>query len=186
MPYHHLAIATRDMAATHIFYAEAMGFELVKAEIAATPSGGWAKHFFYDTGGGELMAFWELHDDEIPSDFPTGLSRAAGLPEWVNHVAFKSDDMPAIEKAKQRWLQHGYDVVEIDHIWCYSVYATDPGGTLVEFYTTTADFTAEDRERAHEALTRNDLSPSGEPPRVEVHRAEGPPAHDRKAATAFG
>jgi catechol 2,3-dioxygenase-like lactoylglutathione lyase family enzyme len=34
MPYHHLAIATRDMAATHIFYSQAMGFDLVKAEIA--------------------------------------------------------------------------------------------------------------------------------------------------------
>ena len=32
MPYHHLAIATRDMKATHEFYTDAMGFELVRAE----------------------------------------------------------------------------------------------------------------------------------------------------------
>ena len=76
MPYHHLALATHDMKAIDLFYSMAMGFELVKVEVAPTPGGGWAKHFFYDTGNGELMAFWELHDDSLPQDFPTGLSTA--------------------------------------------------------------------------------------------------------------
>jgi catechol 2,3-dioxygenase-like lactoylglutathione lyase family enzyme len=184
MPYHHLAIATRDMPATHTFYSQAMGFELVKVEVAATPQGGWAKHFFYDTGEGELMAFWELHDDELPSEFETGLSRAAGLPEWVNHVAFKANEMSDIETAKNRWLEHGYDVLEIDHNWCYSVYATDPGGTLVEFCITTAEFSQADRDAAVRAVTSDDVERSGGPANIQVHRAEKQPAHESENQAA--
>lgn len=178
MAYHHLAFATRDMQATHVFYSEAMGFELVKVEIARTPKKGWAKHFFYETGGGELVAFWELHDETMPQDFETGLSRAAGLPEWVNHVAFHATDLADIEKHKQRWLEHGYPVLEIDHAWCYSIYTTDPGGTLVEFCTTTGTFTKEDAALAHRALTSDDLEFAAEP-HVQFHKASIAPAHER-------
>ena len=38
MAYHHVALATRDLAATHRFYTEAMGFELVKAVVGARPT----------------------------------------------------------------------------------------------------------------------------------------------------
>ena len=90
MAFHHLAFATNDLAATHRFYTEVMGFELAKVVTAPTPSGkGWAKHVFYDTGGNGLIAFWELHDETIPA-FDSALSTAVGLPEWVNHVAFDS------------------------------------------------------------------------------------------------
>ena len=178
MAYHHLAVATRDMKATHIFYSEAMGFELKKVEMARTPEKGWAKHFFYDTGGGELMAFWELHDDSMPQDFETGLSRAAGLPEWVNHVAFGASDLGEIEKCKQRWLDHGYGVLEIDHDWCYSVYTTDPGGTLVEFCTTLGEFSEEDAKIALRAVTEDDLE-FGPEPKVQFHKSTNSPVHER-------
>ena len=46
MSFHHVAIATRDMLATHEFYCEAMGFELVRVEKANMGDGAWAKHFF--------------------------------------------------------------------------------------------------------------------------------------------
>ncbi len=180
MPYHHLAIASRDMQATHAFYGQAMGFDLVKVEIARTPDGGWAKHFFYDTGQGELLAFWELHDDSLPQDFPTGLSTAVGLPEWVNHVAFGAADMADIEKARERWLENGYPVLEIDHDWCYSVYTTDPGGTLVEFCVTTGTFSEQDRELAHRALREDDL-PFAKEPEVRFHKATSRPLHERGA-----
>src|SRR5215468_11723354 len=44
MGFHHVAIATRDLAATHRFYTEAMGFELAKVVAGKSPEGGWAKH----------------------------------------------------------------------------------------------------------------------------------------------
>jgi len=34
MGFHHVALATADLAATHEFYSEAMGFELAKAVVA--------------------------------------------------------------------------------------------------------------------------------------------------------
>jgi len=60
MPFHHVAITTRDLDATHRFYTEAMGFELVKVEAAPTTESGWARHLFYDTGNGELFAVWDI------------------------------------------------------------------------------------------------------------------------------
>ena len=55
MGFHHLALATRDVKGTHAFYTQAMGFELVKVVAGATPTEGWSKHFFYETGDGQLM-----------------------------------------------------------------------------------------------------------------------------------
>ena len=177
MPFHHLAVAVHDMQAIDRFYSQAMGFELVKVVVAKTPEGGWAKHFFYSTGEGELMAFWEIHDPALGNDFPTGLSEAAGLPPWVNHVAFSAADPDEIQHNKKRWLDHGYDVLEIDHGWCYSIYTTDPNRTLVEFCITTRDFDEKDREIAHRALTEDDL-PFAPEQTVTVHRAA------RKAGSA--
>ena len=36
MAYHHVAVAVSDLAETHRFYTEVMGFELVKAQAAPT------------------------------------------------------------------------------------------------------------------------------------------------------
>jgi catechol 2,3-dioxygenase-like lactoylglutathione lyase family enzyme len=179
--YHHIALATRDMAATDAFYTQAMGFRLVKVEVANTPAGGFAKHFFYDTGGGEMLAFWELHDETIPRDFPTALSEGVGLPAWVNHIAFAGRDSADLGERRKRLLEHGYDVAEIDHRWCYSIYATDPNGTLVEFCITTAEFSEEDAETARRMLA--DPNPKRtEPPAVKLHRAKGKPLHARAAS----
>jgi len=171
MPYHHLALAVQDMQAIHTFYEEAMGFRLVKVVIGKTPEEGWAKHFFYDTGGGELMAFWELHDESLPQDFPTGLARAAGLPEWVNHLAFDASDLDDLEARALRWLENGHDVMEIDHGWCRSIYTMDPNGTMVEFCITTAPFTEEDRARALAAVKQDDLAFSDPAASMRVRKA---------------
>lgn len=173
MPYHHLALATHDMKAIHRFYENDTGFDLVKVEIARTPAGGMAKHFFFDTGAGELMAFWELHDDTLPKDFETSLSDAAGLPQWVNHLAFGAADLDDIERRKQRWLDAGHKVMEIDHNWCYSIYTTDPNGTMVEFCTTTGEFSDADRREALAALERDDMPFSTPPAKIEFHEPSG-------------
>src|SRR4051794_2569964 len=103
MAYHHIALATRDLEATHRFYTDVMGFELKKAVVAPTPSGkGYAKHVFYDTGDGTLIAFWDLHDETIP-DFDPAISTGAGLPEWVNHIAFGAE-LDDLQDIIDRWL----------------------------------------------------------------------------------
>jgi catechol 2,3-dioxygenase-like lactoylglutathione lyase family enzyme len=163
MSFHHLAIATRDMKATHDFYSSAMGFELVRVEKAKFPSGGWAKHFFYDTGNGEMMAFWELHDDSVPAEFPTSISAGLGLPEWTNHIAFGADSLDDLGVKRERLRGAGQRVTEIDHHWCRSIYAMDPNGILVEFCVTTGRFDEADKTRALAALDTDDLDDEPEP-----------------------
>ncbi len=173
MGFHHVAIATRDLEATHRFYSEAMGFRLVRVEVAPSDEpGGWGKHLFYETGDGAggMFAIWELHDPRV-DDFDPAISTGLGLPIWVNHIAFDAPDLDAQAAARDRWLDHGYDVMELDHDWCRSVYTSDPNGILVEWCTTVRAFTPEDHAAAARDLL--DPQPAAKPaPDPIFHRAE--------------
>jgi catechol 2,3-dioxygenase-like lactoylglutathione lyase family enzyme len=177
MAFHHVALATNDIDATHRFYTEAMGFTLAKAVVANTGSegGGWAKHLFYDTGGGGMLAVWDLHDDTIPSDFNPAISKGLGLPEWVNHIAFDAPDLEEFDTHLRRWQEHGIEVVEIDHGWCRSIYATDPNGIMVEFCTTTVAFTPADAAEAAQILAAEQPSLEAMPD-ITFHPALAPQA----------
>ena len=165
MGFHHVALATADTRATHLFYTEAMGFSLAKAVVAPTPDGGWAKHLFYETGPDGLIAFWELHDDALPA-VGGALSRDVGLPEWVNHLAFDPGDAEQYELAKKRWLDLGLDVIEIDHEFCRSIYTIDPNGTMVEWCLDSRPL--DERDRAHAAAVIFDADPEMESPPVPI------------------
>ena len=174
MSYHHLAMAARDMGEIHRFYEELMGFELVKVEIDSVPGGGWAKHFFYRMQNDDaFIAFWELHDVPAASQFETSLSKAAGLPDHINHIAFGVADMAELAQRKECWLEAGLDVLEIDHSWCHSIYTKDPNDNLVEFCLTTGTFSQVDRDRALAALTADDLDFSQAPAAIDFHTAGG-------------
>ncbi len=171
MAFHHLAFATRDLTATHAFYTDVMGFDLVKVEAAPTPGGGWARHVFYDTGAG-MIAFWDLHDDpEVPADFDTAISTGLGLPAWVNHVAFDAPERDQLDERRRRWLEAGHDVVEIDHGWCTSLYTLDPNRILVEWCMSTRAFTDADRDEAHRLLHADRPELDTTPPGVIFHEA---------------
>ena len=158
MPFHHLALATTDLAATHRFYTEAMGFELVLVEGAATEvAGGWLRHVFYDTGDGMLLAFIELHDERCV-DFDAAISRGLGLPSWVNHLAFGVDDLDALDAARDRWLRTGHDVVRMEHTHGPSIYTEDPNGNTVEWSHLTRPIDADDRARAGALLFAAELA----------------------------
>jgi len=170
MGFHHVAIATRDLDATHRFYTEAMGFELAKVVAGKSPEGGWAKHVFYRTPGGDMIAFWELHDAGLPDDWSPALSTGLGLPVWANHIAFRADDLTEIESRKRRWLERGHDVMEVDHGFCVSIYTTDPSGTLVEWCADTQPLGEADRAEAARLLA--DPNPPLESPKQSVfHKA---------------
>ena len=181
MGFHHVAVATRDIEATHAFYSEAMGFELVKVDAVATDAGGWARHLFFDTDGSGLIAFWDIHDDDtVPADFEPSISKGLGLPIWTNHLAFDAVDLDGIAEHRRRWLDAGIDVAEIDHGWCTSIYAMDPNGIMVEFCATTRAFTAADRDDA-ERLLRTTAKPELAPtPELVIHEA---PKHKATAST---
>jgi catechol 2,3-dioxygenase-like lactoylglutathione lyase family enzyme len=176
MGFHHVAIATNDLEATHTFYTDVMGFELVKAEVAPAPEGGWARHLFYDTGDGTCLAFWDVHDDPaVPDGFDPSISRGLGLPSWTNHLAFDAPDLGALDAAQQRWLDHGHDVLRIDHGWCTSIYIDDPNGIAVEFCCTTESFTPADRREADEVRRAAAPAFTREPPVPEVIEAGAVP-----------
>jgi catechol 2,3-dioxygenase-like lactoylglutathione lyase family enzyme len=172
MPFHHVAIATNDLDATHRFYTEVMGFELVHAEAAADPEQtGWARHLFYDTGNGECLAIWDLHIEAVDG-FDPAISTGLGLPPWVNHVAFAAADIAALDAHRVRLVAHGYDVLELDHGWCRSIYVNDPGGTTVEFCCTTDASRLVGGEAAEELRTFVGVPPLGEGPGIMVYEGE--------------
>jgi catechol 2,3-dioxygenase-like lactoylglutathione lyase family enzyme len=170
MGFHHVAVTTRDLKATHEFYTGPMGFSLAKVIVGPTGTAGWARHVFYDTGDGRLMAFWDLHDDDLPPDHPTAISIGLGLPIWANHIAFDATDRADLDARRCRLLEHGLDVMEIDHGWCHSIYVVDPNGILVEFCTSTRVLGDADREAAERLLRAT--APEVEPAAVPIiHRA---------------
>jgi len=170
--FHHLALATRDLKATHEFYTAAMGFELVKVAVGPAGKRGFAKHLFYDTGNGEMIAFWDLHDPDLGADWSPAIATGLGLPKWTNHVAFGAVDRADLDRRRERWLAFGVDVTEIDHGWCRSIYATDPNGILVEFCTTTEAGFA-DRSEA-ERLLADPAPPLDPSPPMRVFRSADP------------
>ena len=169
MGVHHMAFGTRDVEATHRFYTEAMGFELMKVEVGK-PDGGWAKHLFYSPGEprDQMIAFWDLHDPTLPAGWSAAISTSQGLPVWVNHLAFSATDLDDLARRRERWLAGGHDVMEIDHDWCVSIYTQDPNGILVEFCTLVRDLTAADREDALRLLRdpHPPVQDGGKPPRL--------------------
>ena len=174
MAYHHLALAAKDMRATHEFYEGVMGFELVKVEIAPLITGGWGKHFFYrmDDDDSSFIAFWELHDGVDADDYIFDLNQAARLPPMTNHYAFAVADADELTRWREKWQAAGLQVYEIDHNWCRSIYTTDPSGNAVEFCLTTGEFTDEDRTRAIAALDEAEFKPSPPPASVRKWPAE--------------
>ncbi len=174
MPYHHLALAAKDMQATHEFYEGVMGFELVKVEVAPIMSGGWGKHFFYRIGGDDscFIAFWELHDGPGAEDYIFDLNKAAKLPPMTNHYAFSVSSDEELTTWRKKWQAAGLAVFEIDHNWCKSIYTTDPSGNAVEFCLTSGEFTEADRARAIAALSETEFKPSPPPAKVKSWRPE--------------
>jgi catechol 2,3-dioxygenase-like lactoylglutathione lyase family enzyme len=173
MGYHHLALACKDIHAIHDFYEGVMGFELVKVEVGPVPEGGWAKHFFYRMEDDrKFIAFWELHDVPGMESMETNLSKAAGLPDQINHIAFDVADMDDLVRRKQQWLDAGLQVLEIDHNWCYSIYTRDPNDNTVEFCVTTDQFTTQDRDNALRALTATEPEFSPAPASIKLASPE--------------
>jgi catechol 2,3-dioxygenase-like lactoylglutathione lyase family enzyme len=172
MPFHHVALAVKDAKATHEFYTNAMGFRLAKVEVGEYPGqpGSWMKHLFYDTGSGGMIAFWDLHDPNLPEDWSPAIAGGLGLPAWSNHIAFDAGSVEELETVKSRWLSLGHDVMEVDHGWCSSVYTNDPNGILVEFCATTRALDEDDAREALDLLDAERPDPKS-PPVSRFHKA---------------
>ena len=121
----HLALVTPDMDMTVRFYVGVLGMRLV-----ATTMAGPMRHYFFEMGRGNTVAFCEVAGAETfakPAGGPT--DRAIQL----DHLSFDVPDEQALELLRKRLLTAGSEVTEVvDHGFIRSVYFTDPNGIALE------------------------------------------------------
>jgi glyoxylase I family protein len=177
MPLHHVAYATRDVDATTHFYEDLMGFPLVHTEVQAMGES-WLRHVFYDIGAGgsdevgerECIAFFQFHQVGEQPDWHTDLSDGVGLPQWVNHCAFRATAEQQ-EAVRARMTAAGIEpAMEQDHGWCHSLYYMDPNGIMVELCRDTPGFVT-DPDEAHRLLGVDPMAEQSRERSTRVERA---------------
>lgn len=150
---HHIAFATKCSEATYKYYHERLGMPLTRTENHRKGKG-YFKHFFFDMGGGQFLAFFEVNNVGERDDFRTDINLAVGVPMWVNHIAFKVDTDEGYEALKKRCRDNGAaPLAEVDHDWCKSFYLMDPNGLMLEFtYNHHPEGFAQDPKVAYDLL----------------------------------
>jgi catechol 2,3-dioxygenase-like lactoylglutathione lyase family enzyme len=123
----HLALITNDMDATVRFYHGVLGARLVAT--IGTPG---FRHYFFDFGPQQTVAFFEYRDVELES-----WAKPAGVPDpratQFDHLSFNLPDEQALEALQQRLKEHGCEVTDVvDHDVMRSIYFTDPNGIALE------------------------------------------------------
>lgn len=148
----HYAIATKDMAATHAFWADVMGCEFkaaIRADGHTMSTGEQAPgylHAFYSFKDGACIAFFELASGIEPID--------DGVPSWAKHLALAVDSREELKDWQRHLEEAGIEVAgEVDHGGLfYSLYFFDPNGQRVELTYQARPLTAEDQQLGYETL----------------------------------
>jgi catechol 2,3-dioxygenase-like lactoylglutathione lyase family enzyme len=133
---HHVAYRCRDARETVEFYRDLLGMDFLLAisedRVPSTREEDPYMHVFLDAGQGNILAFFE-----IPNSPPMG--RDPNTPSWVQHIAFKVRDVPALLEAKRRLGERGVDVVgPTNHELFQSIYFFDPNGHRIELAADTS------------------------------------------------
>jgi catechol 2,3-dioxygenase-like lactoylglutathione lyase family enzyme len=121
----HLAMITPDMDETVRFYAGVLGMRL-----AATTMAGPMRHYFFEIGDENTIAFFEVKGAET-------FAKPAGAPSdraiQFDHLSFNVPDEHALEMLRKRLLSAGSEVTQVvDHGFIRSIYFTDPHGIALE------------------------------------------------------
>jgi catechol 2,3-dioxygenase-like lactoylglutathione lyase family enzyme len=143
---HHMAWVTNRMDETVRFYTQVLQFPLVVTlqlpETDPFPGAVWgnlggAKHYFFDIGNGDRIAFFEFHEQLPPSYAEMG----AG-----NHIAINVETEEDLQAARQRLIENGIPIKhDLDHGFCHSIYFDDPvNGINMEFAVWQAPCTPEE------------------------------------------
>jgi catechol 2,3-dioxygenase-like lactoylglutathione lyase family enzyme len=121
----HLALVTPDMDATVRFYVGVLGMRLV-----ATTMAGPMRHYFFEIGPRNTVAFFEVKGAET---FAKGAGAPSDRAIQLDHISFDVPDEHALETLRKRLLAAGSEVTEVvDHGFIRSVYFTDPNGIALE------------------------------------------------------
>ena len=123
---HHYAYRARDAEETRRFYEDILGlpmYHIIQSDhVPSTGEYCPYTHFFFRLQDGSFIAFFDLGDDEAALPSPN-------TPAWVNHVAFRVNNVAELEAMKSRLQAHGVDVIGItDHHIFKSIYFFDPNG----------------------------------------------------------
>src|SRR6266705_5544360 len=135
----HLALITPDMDATVRFWHGVLDARLVAT--IGTPS---FKHYFFDIGQGNTVAFFEYSDQELES-----YAKPAGVPfakaSQFDHLSLNLPDEEALLRLRDRLKSHGCEVTDVvDHGFIRSIYFSDPAGIALEASYWVRDATARD------------------------------------------
>ena len=133
---HHVAYRCKDAKATVEWYTKHMNMDFVLAIaedlVPSTKAPDPYMHVFLDAGEGNVLAFFELPNSPA-------MGRDTNTPDWVQHIAFKVDDMAALEAAKAQLQAAGIEVVgPTNHTIFKSIYFFDPNGHRLELGCTRA------------------------------------------------
>lgn len=133
---HHVAYRCKDAKETVAFYRDIMGmdFQLAIAEdqVPSTGEPDPYMHVFMDAGNGNVLAFFEIPNSPAMGKDPN-------TPVWVQHIAFKVEDMDALLAAKKRLEAAGIDVLgPVNHTIFESIYFFDLNGHRLELAANTA------------------------------------------------
>jgi catechol 2,3-dioxygenase-like lactoylglutathione lyase family enzyme len=131
----HVGLSTLDLDATRAFYEGVLGFPAVRCDVIEFAEGGRIRHIFFDTGGGQLIAFMEPRGiPGIPVEYDAGINRGLGVPDAFYHFAFDVDSQEALEAKRAELIAKGVKVTPVvDHEWMRSIYFKDPNGVMLEY-----------------------------------------------------
>ena len=123
----HLALITTDMDSTVRFWHGVLGARIVTT--IGTPA---FRHYFFEFGPEQTVAFFEYRDVELER-----FAKPAGVPDpratQVDHLSFNLADEHALEELAARLKAHGSEVTDVvDHDVMHSIYFTDPNGIALE------------------------------------------------------
>ena len=122
-------MVTPDMDSTVRFYHGVLGMRIV-----ATLSAGPMRHYFFEIGPQNTLAFFGWDDTPVDTE---SLSKPAGippsLPAQFDHLSFNLPDEQALVELQARLRAHEVEVTDlVDHGFLRSIYFTDPNGIALE------------------------------------------------------
>jgi catechol 2,3-dioxygenase-like lactoylglutathione lyase family enzyme len=143
----HLALVTTDMDATVRFYHGVLGARLVAT--LAVPA---FRHYFFEIGAGNTLAFFEYHDVALEP-----FAKPAGVPDpravQFDHLSLNLPDEDALLDLQRRLKAAGCEVTDVvDHDIFRSIYFTDPDGIALEASAWTIDATGRAADYRDERL----------------------------------
>ena len=118
----------------------------MRCDILEFEEGGRIRHVFFDTGGGQLIAFMEPRGvPGIPLEYDAGINRGLGVPDAFYHFAFEVESLEALEAKRAALVAKGVKVTPVvDHEWMKSIYFKDPNGLMLEYAWAARELTDED------------------------------------------